>query len=204
MCQGELPAFCKATLMTLSGGRHCGKPNCSKISLYPRGHARRNLAGFIDNAAFNPSFLSHSLTCGSSFFPSPIFFPPRFFQTLWKAVALEVRGGSWCLTKAFLFFSAQKETKMQAHTATLWTGELCNFRSLPTLPSVLSPSLAVPLPHTGGKCSLKASPPTTTKKKRSQSNHKSIKHSSLSGGCAPCAPCTHSRAFPCHCKSQLL
>lgn len=76
--------------------------------------------------------------------------------------------------------------------------------SLTAHPPVFSPSLAVPLPHTGGKCSLKASPPTT-KISEITVYHKSTIQSSLTGGstCSLVSLCiTHCRAFPRHCKSH--
>lgn len=175
MCQGELPAFCKATLMILSGGRHCGKPNRSKISLYPRGHAARNLAGFIGNAVFNPSFLSHSLTCGSSFFPSPIFFSFLFLSDAVKSCSFGGARGQLVSDQRLLFFSFQHRTRQRRRPTQLHCEpESCVIftHCPPSPPSSVHPLLCPSHTLVGNVASKRRHP--QQKSQRLQSNHKTL------------------------------
>ena len=78
VCQGELPASCKVTLMILLGGRCCRKPNHSRITLFPQGHTARSLT--VPYWLILPSFL-HSLMI-----PSPHFawFIPSRAPFTWR------------------------------------------------------------------------------------------------------------------------
>lgn len=131
------------------------KPNHSKISLYPQGHTARNLTvALIDKYYLHSLAPFSSLTHDSIFFPTSIF--SFSFQTVWKC------RGSWSVLPMLCFFGP-RETKMQAHTVTLWTSGLYNFYHSLLFFTSAPQSIPCPvsLPHIARKCRLKASPPTT-------------------------------------------
>lgn len=80
------------------GGRHCRKPNHSKNQFIPtRSHGEEPHCSFIDEYCLHSLAPFSSLTYDSIFFPSPIF--SKFLSDSVKALAIEVLGGSRCLTK---------------------------------------------------------------------------------------------------------
>lgn len=167
--------------MILLGSRHWRKPTTAK-SVYTHKVTQWTSLFFMINIAFSfASFFSH--TYYPIFFPSPIFILCHSDGV--KALALEVCGGSWCLTRGVFF--APRETNMQAHTVTLWTRGLCNFYHSMLFFSSSPQSIPcpVPLPNIGRKCSLKASSPTT-ESQRSQSATKILPHIMIPIPSLPC------------------
>lgn len=129
-----------------------------------RSHREEPRCPLLTNIAFILWFLFlHSLVLP---FASPHLFFSLLLSDCVKAVALEARGGSWCLTKGgfFLCQGRQRCEPTQLHCEPQdCVISIIHCSLFPQ--SILRPAA---IPRFGRKCSLKASPPTT-EAQRSQS-----------------------------------